>query len=57
MPSAAWKASRIRYWSFSRAGWFCRFGARDESRPVSVLRLSEQWMREPASAFSCSGRG
>ena len=32
-------------------------GARAERRPVSVLRLSEQWTRESLSAFSCSGLG
>jgi hypothetical protein len=26
-------ASLILYWSFSRAGWFCRLGRRDDNRP------------------------
>ena len=51
------KACRMQYWSFSSAGWFCRLGERAERRPVSVLRLSEQWTRESWSAFSCSGLG
>ena len=45
----------MRYWSFSSAGWFCRLGERDESRPVSVLRFSEQCTRDSASARSRRG--
>jgi len=40
--------------SFSRAGWFWRLGRREESRPVSVLRLREQWTRLWSSARVCS---
>ena len=28
---------RILYTSFSSAGWFCKFGRREDKRPVSVL--------------------
>jgi len=36
IPSSAIKASLILYWSFSSAGWFCKFGRRDDKRPETV---------------------
>jgi hypothetical protein len=36
-PSSARKASLILYWSFSRAGWFCRFGLRLDRRPEHMI--------------------
>jgi hypothetical protein len=30
--------------SFSKAGWFCKFGRRALNRPVSVFIFKEQWI-------------
>ncbi len=40
------------YLSFSRAGWFCRFGRRADNLPVSVLMFKLQWMRSRFPALS-----
>ena len=45
--------SLILYWSFSSAGWFCKLGFREESRPVSVFKFKEQWIRFSLSTNLC----
>ena len=45
--------TRILYWSFSSAGWFCRFGFRADNLPVSVLILRLQCTLLFSSTSSC----
>mmetsp|Transcript_9421 Transcript_9421/g.31914 ORF Transcript_9421/g.31914 Transcript_9421/m.31914 type:complete len:250 (-) Transcript_9421:452-1201(-) len=56
LPASQVNMSRMRNLSFSRAGWFCRFGRCELRRPVSVLMLIEVWMRPSLPGSSCSGR-
>ena len=56
-PGSAVNAARILYRSFSSAGWFCKFGRRADSRPVSVFKFNEQCTRPRGSAFENSWRG
>jgi hypothetical protein len=58
LPGSAMNALRMPYRSFSSAGWFCRLGRRADSRPVSVLMLSEQCMRpsRPRRLLPCDAQ-
>ena len=50
MCSASLRMAHGLHLSFSRAGWFCKFGFLQESRPVVVLRFIEACTRPSAGA-------